>query len=149
MWNVSTTSRNLSAASLHQPPGSQGAITLPGHFKHLSRLVVGGATLQTNGPNSAVSESILKPCGAKLDLTKPFFRMSSRKQRSRHFRPIVRVGTQLCAPVVTPEAETQPEYIQLTTCERLAAKVSLTEHSGIQALDHSGRVFFLSFSNIF
>ena len=47
-------------------------------------LMVGGATLQTNGPNSAVSESFLKPCGAKLDVTKPFSRLASRKQRSGH-----------------------------------------------------------------
>ena len=51
------------------------------------QIATGGSlvgTLQTNGSNSVVSESILKPCGAKLDVTKPFFRLASRKQRSRH-----------------------------------------------------------------
>ena len=39
---------------------------------------------QTNWPSSATSESILKPRGAKLGVTKLFYRMASRKQLSRH-----------------------------------------------------------------
>ena len=42
-----------------------------------------GSRLQTNWSISAVSESILKSCGAKLDVSKLFFRLPSRKQRSR------------------------------------------------------------------
>ena len=78
-------------------------------------LMGAGATLQTEWHISATSESFWKSCGAKLDVTKLFFRFPSRKQRSEHVRPVVRGGKQLCAPVVPPEAESWPEYIQLTT----------------------------------